>query len=334
MKVTVIGAGSWGTAFSRFTASQGHSTALWVRRKNQARKIREARENAKYLPGFKLPEDEMSILTSIEKAVSHSRAIFLAVPSFAVRNIVSMIKPYINKDNHYLINLAKGLEKETFNTMSEVLNEEIKGLENYTLSGPSHAEEVAKGDPTAVILAGDLERGRLIQEKFSTDSFRIYLSQDIKGVEYCGAIKNVIAIASGIATGLGYGDNTVSTIISRGLAEMVRFGRSLGAEEKTFFGLAGIGDLVATCTSNHSRNRGFGVKLGKGESPESILDQMDMVVEGVSTVEFIHQLSNRKDISVPITDSLYRVIYEDKDLSREVSRLMSREFKVEKFSSH
>lgn len=330
MKITVIGAGSWGTAFSRFTAGHGHSTALWVRREKQARKIRKNRENTKYLPGFKLPEDKLVILDDIERAIFHGDMIFLAVPSFAMRKVASMIKPYIDKVNHYLINLAKGLEKETFNTMSEVLHEEIVGVQTFTLSGPSHAEEVAKGDPTAVILAGDLSEGKLIQNQLSTDSFRIYLSQDIKGVEYCGAIKNIIAIASGIATGLGYGDNTVSTIIARGLAEMVRFGRSLGATEETFFGLAGIGDLVATCTSNHSRNREFGVKLGEGQKPESILDQTDMVVEGAHAVEYVHQLSDRKDISVPITDSLYRVIYEGDSPSQEVTRLMSREFKVER----
>ncbi|MFB6291478.1 MAG: NAD(P)H-dependent glycerol-3-phosphate dehydrogenase [Candidatus Bipolaricaulia bacterium] len=329
MRVSVIGAGSWGTAFSRLTATSGHSTVLWSRKENQAQRMRNKGENEKYLPGASLPEENFSITTDISKAVSHGEVIFLAVPSFAVREVASRVAPHIDDHTYYLVNLAKGFEKSSFKTMSEVLREEVKGVEVFTLSGPSHAEEVAAGDPTAVILAGDLDIGRELQEELSTGTFRIYLSSDIGGVEYCGGYKNIIAIASGIARGLGYGDNTTSALISRGLAEMVKFGRSMGARKETFFGLAGVGDLVATCTSEHSRNRSFGVKVGKGQSVEVILDKMDMVVEGVFATRNVHQLCSDRNIPVPITDSLYRIIEEESSPSREVKRLMSREFKVE-----
>lgn len=330
MQVSIIGSGSWGTAFARLTSLNGHSTYLWARREVQAKKLRKTRENSQYLPGYSLPNEKLTISSNLSRAVAHAEIIFFAVPSFAMREIGSRVNSHIGDEDIFLVNLAKGLEGETFNTMSEVLAEEIASGTILTLSGPSHAEGVAAGDPTAVVLAGDTGPGKFIQEELSSDSFRIYLSRDIKGVEYCGAIKNIIAVATGIGKGLGFGDNTTGTLIARGLAEMVRFGNSNGVSKETFFGLAGVGDLVATCTSEHSRNRSFGVKLGQGEKPEKILEEMDMVAEGVHTAKTVHSLADKLDIAVPITDSLYRVIYEGSSPSKEVSKLMSREFKIEK----
>ncbi|MBS3740198.1 NAD(P)-dependent glycerol-3-phosphate dehydrogenase [Candidatus Bipolaricaulota bacterium] len=330
MQISVIGAGSWGTSFARLTANNGHSTYLWVRREGKAEKLTETRENRQYLPGYRLPEENLTVSSSLSRVVNHAEILFFAVPSFAMREIARRANGYLDGTNVHLVNLAKGLEAETFNTMSEVLAEEIESAKIFTLSGPSHAEEVAAGDPTAVVLAGDTGPGSTIQKGLSTDSFRIYLSSDLKGVEYCGAIKNIVAVATGVAQGLGFGDNTTGTLIARGLAEMVRFGNSLGATKETFFGLAGVGDLVATCTSEHSRNRRFGVRLGKGEKSEDIMEEMEMVAEGVHAAKIVHSLAEERDIAVPITNSLYRVIYEGSSPSREVSKLMSREFKVEK----
>jgi len=331
MQISIIGAGSWGTAFARLTSLNGHPTYLWARREEQAKKLRKTRENKQYLPGYRLPGEKLTISNDLPRVVNHADVIFFAVPSFAMREIGVRVNGYLSGGNVNLVNLAKGIEGETFNTMSEVLAEEIASGTILTLSGPSHAEGVAAGDPTAVVLAGDTGPGSIIQKELSTDSFRIYLSRDLKGVEYCGAIKNVVAVATGVARGLGFGDNTIGSLIARGLAEMVRFGNYLGATKETFFGLAGVGDLVATCTSEHSRNRSFGVKIGKGENPKNILEGMDMVAEGVHTARIVHLLADKLDIAVPITDSLYRIIYEDSSPSKEVSKLMSREFKVEKF---
>ena len=329
MKTAVLGSGSWGTAFSKLTAESGHPTALWSRTEEKASQLRENRTNPAYLPGVPLPHKQLKITSDIGEAAEGAELICFAIPSFAVRKVARRLHNSLENRSCRLLNLAKGVEEGTFKTMSEVIAEECKGPQVFTLSGPSHAEEVASNYPTAVVLAGELEVGRKLQQNLSTERFRLYLSSDQRGVEYCGAVKNIIAIATGIATGMGYGDNTTGALISRGLAEMVRFGTSMGASKETFFGLAGVGDLVATCTSDHSRNRTVGKHLGQGKSIREIRASMNMVAEGLYTVDSVYQMSQKRNISMPITAAVNRIVKEESNPGEEVEKMMTREFKVE-----
>lgn len=329
MNITVLGAGSWGTSFARLTATLEHPTVLWARREELATTIDEELTNPQYLPGVDLPESQLQPTSDLPTALNEVDLVIFAVPSFALRRMAVKAREYISNPIA-TINLAKGIEEETFTTMSEILNEVMPGIDHYTLSGPSHAEEVAKDYPTAVVLVGEnLQKGSSLQQKLSSSRFRIYLSSDTTGIEYCGVIKNIIAIGAGISQGLGYGDNTTGALIARGLAEMVRFGDAMGANKQTFFGLAGVGDLVATCTSKHSRNRRVGEKLGQGKSLDSILEQMDMVAEGVYTVQTIKSLADQKQIVMPITNAVNKVLYEGANPLDQVDSLLTREYKKE-----
>lgn len=329
MKISVVGAGSWGTAFARMAALSGHHTVLWARRKKQVKSIRNENQNSEYLPGFTLPKKNLKLTNNLENTVAHARGLFMAVPSFAMRSMAKKVSRKLSVREVNVVSLAKGLEKDTFKTMSTVLSEELAVERIFALSGPSHAEEVALGYPTAVVLAGDLTLGRVLQKELTTSHFRVYLKRDIKGVEYCGAMKNIIAIATGLVQGLGFGDNAVGALIARGLAEMIRFGEVLNLQKETFFGLAGVGDLVATCTSEHSRNRSFGYRIGQGESIQAISDDMNMIAEGRRATKVFSALGRKKDIDLPITESLYRVLYEGSEPIDEVEKLMARETKVE-----
>ena len=329
MKISVIGAGSWGTAFARLTALRGHETSLWVRRAELAERIKREKENDEYLPGIKLPEENFRTVTELSSLDEEGDLLVFALPSFAMREMARRVKSEVGTENKYFINLAKGMDKKTSSTMSELLAGSFRKEKIFTLSGPSHAEEVAREHPTAVVLAGNLEIGSYLQEELSTERFRIYLSGDIKGVEYCGTVKNIIAIASGIVDGLGFGDNTIGALLSRGLAEMVRFGESMGVEKETFFGLAGVGDLIATCTSEHSRNRGVGYRIGKGEKVEKILESMNMVAEGVYATKVVRNIAEKKGISMPITRSLYKIIKGYSNPEKEINELMTRQYKEE-----
>jgi len=276
MRFGVLGAGGWGTALARLLANAGHQTTLWVRDPARVDVIARAGENEKYLPGVRLPLDRLTLTHDIA-AAARAEAVFLAVPSFAMAETCELVAPALPKDP-VLVSLAKGLDRATKQTMSELLAARVPAAAVFALSGPSHAEEVGRDVPTAVVLAGaDEEMGRTLQRAIATSRFRVYLSNDLRGVELCAAVKNVIALATGISDGLGYGDNSRGALITRGLAEMVRFGRSLGVRDATFFGLSGLGDLVATCTSAHSRNRSVGSRLGRGERLEDILGDMVMV---------------------------------------------------------
>ncbi len=329
MKISVVGAGSWGTAFARMTAINGNETFLWARRKEQVDSIRREKQNEEYLPGFTLPEDNFIITNDLEAVVSHPETLFMAVPSFAMRDMAKKVNRELLNPDINVVSLAKGLEKDTFKPMSTILSEELSVERIFALSGPSHAEEVALGYPTAVVLAGDLNFGKVLQKELTTSYFRVYLKRDIKGVEYCGAMKNIIAISTGLAQGLGFGDNAMGTLIARGLAELIRFGNVLNLKKQTFFGLAGVGDLVATCASKHSRNRSFGYRVGQGESIEAISDDMNMIVEGRRATKIFYELGREKGIELPITESLYRVLYRGRDPMAEVERLMNRETKIE-----
>lgn len=329
MKITVVGAGSWGTAFSRLTALTGHATTLWVRRSELARTIRGRRVNEEYLPNIELPESDLRVISDLSEIKREQDLLVFVVPSFAMRETAEKVADKVDPEIQNYLNLAKGMEKDTFSTMSEVLGETLDDGPIFTLSGPSHAEEVAKDYPTAVVLAGNISEGRKLQRKLSTDRFRIYLSEDLKGVEYCGTVKNIIAVASGIVSGQGFGDNTTGSLLSRGLAEMVRFGEAFDVKKETFFGLAGVGDLIATCTSEHSRNRRVGYRIGRGEKAEEILESMNMVAEGVYATEVVRNISLEEDISMPITGSLYRILNGESEPEKEITKLMTRQFKEE-----
>jgi len=328
MNFAIIGAGGWGTALARLLARKGSPVRLWARRPQFARELDELRENRQYLPGVSLPKDHLTITADLQHAVEDADVVLIAVPSFAVREIAQRLKSCARPQAW--INLAKGLEKNSLLTMSAVLRQELQTENIFTLSGPSHAEEVGRDFPTSVVLAGtDLALGERLQRALMTERFRVYLSDDLLGVEYGGTVKNVIALAAGILDGLGYGDNAKGALIARGLAEMVRLGVKLGARRETFFGLSGVGDLVATCTSEHSRNRRVGYRLGRGEPLQKILESMTMVAEGVYATAAVRELARRHSVEVPITEAVYAVLYEGASPLDQLNALMTREPKRE-----
>jgi len=327
VRISVIGAGGWGTAFARLLVLNEHEVTLWVRDPARAAEIDRLRENRRYLPGVILPQAGLRITDSLPEATS-SDIIALAVPSFAMAELLGRIKALAKEK--VFINLAKGIDRKSGKTMSELIESQVTPRAVFTLSGPSHAEEVGRDIPTAIVLAGtDLNLGKRIQEALGTPRFRVYLSEDIRGVELCATVKNIIALATGVSDGLGYGDNSRGALITRGLAEMVRFGRVFGAKEKTFFGLSGLGDLVATCTSEHSRNRRVGYRLGKGTTLSEVLSDMPMVAEGVYATTIVHEIASEKGVEMPITDSIYRLLYEGADPLALVEEIMTRAPKQE-----
>lgn len=327
MKFAVLGAGGWGTAVARLLANHGHETVLWARDPDRAAVIDRERCNSKYLPGVALPET-LAITSDFPAAVG-SDALVLAVPSIGMSDLLARIVDS-GSSPRIAINLAKGMDCATHRTMSELISDSLPNASVFTLSGPSHAEEVGRDVPTAVVLAGlDLDLGRMLQREISTSKFRVYLSEDIRGVETCSTIKNVIALATGISDGLGYGDNSRGALITRGLAEMVRFGRHFGVQDATFFGLSGLGDLVATCTSRHSRNRAVGVRLGRGESLDDIMRDMVMVAEGVFAADIVRKLAREMDIDMPITSAVYRLLRGEADPLSLVNEMMTRSPKRE-----
>jgi len=330
MKFSVIGAGGWGTAMARLLASNGHETVLWVRDPRQAEALQITRENAKYLPGVKLPLAHLEITTDFAVAVSADTT-FLAVPSFAMDSVLRRVAPLASSEAVF-ISLAKGIDRESHGTMSELIEHHLPTATVYALSGPSHAEEVGRDNPTAVVLAGhDLVRGEALQHTLATDRFRVYLSDDLRGVELCATVKNIIALAAGVSDGLGYGDNSRSALVTRGLAELVRFGRAFGAQDKTFFGLSGLGDLVATCTSEHSRNRRVGYRIGRGESLHDILSGMDMVAEGIYATQVVHEMARDQKIDMPITEAVHRLLAGHAAPLELVDQIMTRAPKREGF---
>ena len=332
MRVAVIGAGSWGTAFARLLALVGHRVRLWARRPELARILEETRENPDYLPGIVLPKS-IGFTCDLKKALAGAEAVFFAVPSFGLRDVARRAAPHV-PPGIPLVSLTKGLEPGTGRRMSQVLAEHLPSHPLFALSGPCHAEEVARDHPTAVVLAGeDLPLGERLQRALMTPRFRVYLSHDLLGVEYCGATKNVLAIGAGISEGLGYGDNTKAALITRGLAELVRLGRAVGARPETLYGLAGLGDLVVTATSEHSRNRRVGFRLGQGEPIEEILGGMRMVAEGVHTSKLVHELSEKLGVELPLCEAVWRVLYLGESPQAQIDRLMLRSPKREFFDS-
>lgn len=329
MRFAVLGAGGWGTAVARLLANQGHSTLLWARDPKRAARIVQAHENEAYLPGVALPSS--LTVTSDLCACTAADTFVLAVPSIGMGDLLSRLVDTTGQPQRF-INLAKGMDRTTQLTMSELIGERFPLAQVFTLSGPSHAEEVGRDVPTAVVLAGaNLVEGRALQQEIATRRFRVYLSSDIRGVELCSTVKNVIALATGVSDGLGYGDNSRGALITRGLAEMVRFGRCYGVQDATFFGLSGLGDLVATCTSQHSRNRAVGVRLGQGEPIGEILSGMSMVAEGVFATDIVAQLAADHGIEMPITDAVHRLLHGHAAPLPLVDEIMTRSPKREDF---
>ena len=329
-KIVVMGAGSWGTALAILLAEKGNEVILWEYQNEKAMTIEKERENKVFLPGAKFPETLHST-SEIEGLLEDAKYVVFSVPSQVLRGVIGSISPQIT-EKMILINTAKGLEVSTGLRMSEVMKEEVLGKYHkniVALSGPTHAEEVAKKLPTTILAAGEEDKAKEVQELFNTMNFRVYYGHDIIGVEVGGAVKNCLAIAAGICDGLGYGDNTKAALITRGLAEIVRFGKSLGANERTFTGLSGIGDLIVTCASQHSRNRHVGEKLGQGMSLEAILAEMVMVAEGVPTVKAVHEKAMEIGVNMPILEAVYKTIYEDANARKMVEELMVRDLKEE-----
>jgi len=325
--IAVIGAGSWGTTLAHLLSSKGFEIALWVYEKELSEEIRQTRINSVYLPDIELP-DNIHVTGSLEEALKKARYIVNAVPAQYTRSIFKEVLPYII-DEAIIISVAKGIERGTLLTVSSILKE-LSAHPVAVLSGPSFAKEVIKKLPTAVTLATeDIHTGVLLQEIFNVNHFRVYTHDDLLGVELGGSLKNVMAIASGIADSLGLGNNARASLITRGLIEMTRLGIAMGAKERTFSGLSGIGDLVLTCSSPLSRNYTVGVKLGQGMKLKDILTQMRSVAEGVPTAESAYELSKKYHIEMPIIEQVYKVLYEDKDAVLAVKDLLERSLKSE-----
>jgi len=325
--ISVIGAGAWGTTLACLLSNKGYDVTLWVREKNVAEEINNTRINSAYLPDITLPDD-LRITHSIDDAVKKARYVLNAVPAQYTRAVFKEAFPFI-PDQAIIISASKGIERGTLLTVSCILKE-LSAHPVAVLSGPSFAKEVIKKLPAAVTLATeDKNIGFILQEMFNINNFRVYTHDDIVGVEIGGALKNVMAIASGISDSLGLGNNARASLITRGLVEMTRLGVAMGAKEKTFSGLSGIGDLVLTCTSPLSRNYTVGIKLGQGMKLKEILDQTRSVAEGVATAESAFELSKKYNVEMPIVEQVYRVLYEDKDPSLAVKDLMERSLKSE-----
>lgn len=328
--VAVLGAGSWGTALSVLLAKKGQQVNLWGREEERMQVLHQSRENIKYLPGVTLPHN-ITALSDLEQAVKGARYIVLSVPSHTVRDISIKIKELVGPEN-IVINTAKGIETGSYKRLSQVINEELgeKGTKVSVLSGPSHAEEVGKDIPTAVVVgAHTREVAEEVQNLFMTPKFRVYTNPDMVGIEFGAALKNVIALATGIAEGLGYGDNAKAALITRGAEEIARLGTAAGANPLTFAGLTGIGDLIVTCTSMHSRNRRAGILIGKGKNLDEAVKEIGMVVEGIKAATAACTLSKEYGVVMPICQETYNVLFLNKNPREAVVDLMMRPKKHE-----
>jgi glycerol-3-phosphate dehydrogenase (NAD(P)+) len=325
----ILGAGAWGTAIGLLLAQNPeHRVALWSARPATAAVLHQRRENVRLLPGVPIPPS-VRLTTNIAEATTEADLLIVAIPTLHLRGTLAGVAAAIPGAKPAL-SLVKGIENATFRRPSEVIAEVLGPRPLAVLSGPSHAEEVARGLPTTLVAASlDLTLARWIQQRFGTERFRVYTNLDMVGVELAGALKNIIGIAAGICDGLGFGDNTKAALLTRGLAEMARLGVALGAETSTFWGLAGMGDLITTCFSRHGRNRAVGQRLGQGEKLAAILASMDMVAEGINTTRSVYERAGHMGIAMPITQEVYRVLYENKDPRAAVTDLMLREPKHE-----
>ncbi|MBE5869529.1 MAG: NAD(P)H-dependent glycerol-3-phosphate dehydrogenase [Lachnospiraceae bacterium] len=327
-RVSIIGAGSWGTALAKLLHKNGHHVTVWSIIPAEIQMLQEKHEHIDKLPGVKLPED-IEFTTDLKSAVCGREVLVLAVPSPYTRNTARMLGEVV-EEGQIIVNVAKGVEENTLMTLSEIIVEEVPQAVVAVLSGPSHAEEVGKGIPTTIVVGA---RKRSVAEKlqnmFMNDVFRVYTSSDVLGIELGGALKNVVALAAGIADGLGYGDNTKAALITRGIAEISRLGTAMGARAETFSGLTGIGDLIVTCASVHSRNRRAGILIGQGKTMEEAMEEVKMVVEGVYSAKAAMGLAKKYDVQLPIIDQVNRVLFENKPAGEAVKDLMLRDKRIE-----
>lgn len=330
-KIAILGAGSWGTALAMVLKDNGHDVCLWGNNASQIEEINTNHTNHQYLPEVILNE-EIDATTDLAKALLGANAVLFVLPTKVIRLVAKQVAPLL-EGNPVIIHASKGLEQESYLRISEILKQELseeKYEDIVVLSGPSHAEEVAKKDLTTITAAcTELSSAKIVQQLFSNSYFRVYTNTDVIGVELGAALKNVIAVGAGALHGLGYGDNAKAALMTRGLAEISRLGIAFGADPLTFIGLSGVGDLIVTCTSIHSRNWRAGDQLGQGKSLDDILANMGMVVEGVETCKAAYQLAQEKGIEMPITNAVYNILYNGKNIKTEVLQLMERERKSE-----
>ncbi len=331
--VGIMGAGSWGTALALLLHKNGHQVTVWSISEEEVKLLSEKREHVSKLPGVKLPED-MVFTTDIESTVKGKDFVVLAVPSPFTRKTARNMSSYV-AEGQIIVDVAKGIEESTLMTLSQQIEEEIPQAEVAVLSGPSHAEEVGRGLPTIVVVgAKRKEIAKYLQEMFMNEVFRVYISPDMQGMELGGSLKNVIALAAGIADGLGYGDNTKAALITRGIAEIARLGVKMGGSVESFTGLTGIGDLIVTCASVHSRNRKAGYLIGQGRSMQEAMDEVQMVVEGVYSAKAAVKLGKKYGVSLPIIDKVSEVLFEGKDPREAVNELMLRDGRPEHQALH
>ena len=330
-KIGIFGAGSWGTALAVLLARAGRDVVLWARRPEAAAQMQHERHNPSYLPDVAFPE-KLVVTSALEQTAEEREVWVLAAPSQAVRRLAERLAPHLTSQ-HTVVSVAKGIENGTLLTTTQVMREVFDGCSMSQLGvlyGPSHAEEVADGRPTTVVAAAQSEpTAKRIQSAFMTPTMRVYANLDLLGVEIAGSVKNVLAIAAGISDGLGYGDNTKAAIVTRGIAEIKRLGLAMGAQPATFAGLAGIGDVVVTCMSRHSRNRHLGEQIGQGKSLEEIEREMTMIAEGVRTTASVRDLARRHGVEMPITEAVYETLFEGRQPTEAVEDLMTRSAKRE-----
>ena len=329
-KISVIGSGGWGIALTILLHKNGHDLTIWSFDKKESEELKKTRQNKTKLPNILLPED-VKVTDDLRETVDDKDILILAVPSKAIRSVSKSLKNII-KDNQIIVNVAKGLEEDTLETMTDIIEEELKDKNPKVavLSGPSHAEEVGRGIPTTcVISANNKELTLYLQNIFMNPSFRVYTSPDMLGVEIGGALKNVIALAAGIADGLNYGDNTKAALITRGIKEISSLGVAMGGEQSTFYGLTGLGDLIVTCASMHSRNRRAGILLGQGKTLDEAIKEVNMVVEGVYSAKSALMAAKKYNVEIPIIEQVNAVLFENKNAAEAVNELMIRDKKLE-----
>lgn len=326
--ISVIGAGSWGTALALLLHKNGHHITVWSIVESEIQMLQTEHEHKDKLPGVKLPED-MEFTTDLQAALQDKDVLVLAVPSPYTRSTSRNMAPYV-KEGQIIVNVAKGIEEHTVMTLSQIIEEEIPQAEVAVLSGPSHAEEVGRGIPTTIVVGAKRKKtAEYLQNIFMNEVFRVYISPDVLGIELGAALKNVVALAAGIADGLGYGDNTKAALITRGITEIARLGTAMGGKFETFCGLTGIGDLIVTCASMHSRNRRAGILIGKGYTMEQAMDEVKMVVEGVYSAKAAMELAAKYNVQLPIIEQVNAVLFEGRKADEAVKNLMLRDKKIE-----
>ena len=326
--ISIIGAGSWGIALALLLHKNGHHITVWSIIQEEIDMLSKEHEHKEKLPGVKLPED-MEFTTDLEAAVKGKDILVLAVPSPFTRSTSHSMKEYVG-EGQVIVNVAKGIEEKSLLTLSQIIEEEIPQAKVAVLSGPSHAEEVGRGIPTTIVVgAKEKTTAEWLQNIFMNEAFRVYISPDVLGIELGAALKNVVALAAGIADGLGYGDNTKAALITRGITEIARLGTAMGGRFETFCGLTGIGDLIVTCASMHSRNRRAGILIGKGYSMEEAMKEVKMVVEGVYSAKAAIKKKKKYDVQIPIIEQVNAVLFDGKEAGAAVKELMIRDKKLE-----